>query len=443
MISLKRRLASFPWVLTCRVGIAVLVSGCISGCESASDAYPLGHIILTGPSGTSPHLIDGNWTFAFPHRDLQPPSIDSPGTTHTLSFTHPSAGWSPRQEVIGFDLDYSEPIVNGPQPTIDYVPAPVEYVSVPAGTSKTYAFGSAPTAHVVRYWHGRCAASSPWGEIFDSLSKGVFEGIVDGAKNSAATAIERNYDVFQPYFIGAYGTIAHGFSFEASYNFIGGPLSFSYYMNPAYEFHVRPEDGLVDVVSVHQGVVPSQVDLQDALENAVPKELAQVINEKLTFSLENPLIPTDCDPAATLSQQQESCFSKAVAGDATGPGYLVFMFRFGFEQAGFDDSFAEWAAMEMVQGLQAKNFACIASDEGSSCAIHPVVERVNVLPDEIEFVFVSEEDPHEMVFFFQNLPVVAEALSPEATVPEFCYQPFTRPDGEVTTIAHGYAFEDL
>jgi len=121
----------------------------LNGCES--DVYPLGNVLLTGPSGTSSHVIDDNHTFAFPHRDLQPPSIDPPGTTHALSFTHPS-GEAPRQEVIGFDLDYSEPIVVGRRPTIDYVPAPVEYVAVPAGTDKTYTFDAAPTAHVIRYF---------------------------------------------------------------------------------------------------------------------------------------------------------------------------------------------------------------------------------------------------------------------------------------------------
>jgi len=392
----KRRLAFLPWILACCVDLAALASGC------ESDVYPLGNVILTGPSGTSPHVIDGNHTFAFPHRDLQPASVDPPGTTHTLSFTHPS-GETPRQEIIGFDLDYSEPIVSGPQPTIDYAPASVEYVSVLAGTSKTYAFDSAPTAHVIRYWHGFCAGSTPWSEIFNPLSEGVFNGIVDGAQNSVVSAIERNYDVFQPYFIGAYDTIAHGFSFEANYNFIVGPLSFGFYMNPAYELHIRPEDGLVNVVSVHQGVVPSQADLQDALENTVPAELAQTINKQLIVSLENPVIVTDCDPTASVSQQQEFCFADAVVGDGTGPGYLVDMFQFGFKQAGFDDATAEWAAMKMVQGLQAKNFACIAAPDGAtSCAIHPVIERINVLPDELEFVFVSEEDPSEMVFFLSE-----------------------------------------
>jgi hypothetical protein len=439
----KRRLASVP-LAACGVGLTVLMSGCESGCDSASDVYPLGNIILTGPSGTSPHVIDGNHTFAFPHRDLQPPSIDPPGTTHTLSFTHPSAEWPPRQEVIGFDLDYSEPLIDGAQPTIDYVPVTVEYVSVPAETSKTYAFGSAPTAHVIRYWHGRYAASTPWGEIFDPLSDALFKGIANGAESSPVTAIERNYDVFQPYFIGAYSEIDHGFAFEANYNFIAGLLSFEYYMNPAYELHIRSEDGLVSVVSVHQGVIPSQADLQDALENTVPEELAQTINKKLMFSLENPIIPTPCDPAASVSQQQEFCFGEAVKSPPDDPGYLYDIFRFGFEQAGFDESLAQWAAMQMIEGLEAKNFACIsATDGGGSCAIHPVILRINVLPNELEFVFVAEDDSFEKVFFYQNLSTVVGALLPEMAVPQFCYQPFDRPDGEITMIAHGYHYEDL
>ncbi|MCC6551892.1 MAG: hypothetical protein IT372_02570 [Polyangiaceae bacterium] len=66
-----------------------------------------------------------------------------------------------------------------------------------------------------------------------------------------------------------------------------------------------------------------------------------------------------------------------------------------------------------------------------------------MLPDELEFVFVSEEDPFEMLFFYQNLPAVAAALSPGTAVPQFCFQSFARPDGDVTMIAHGYKYEDL
>ena len=46
-------------------------------------------------------------------------------------------------------------------------------------------------------------------------------------------------------------------------------------------------------------------------------------------------------------------------------------------------------------------------------------------------------------FFYQNLPTVIAALLPETTVPQFCFQSFARPDGEVTTITHGYRYEDL
>jgi hypothetical protein len=195
-----------------------------SGCEP--DHQPYGTIVLSSQSGTASHVIGGNHTFAFPHRDLAPPSMDPAGTKHTLSFTPPSQQMR-RQEIIAFDLDYSEPIMQGPQPTIDYVPAPVNYVSVPAGTSKTYTFNLAPTAHVVRYWHGACAATTPWSEIFDALSAGLFKQIVEAATTLPLTSVERHYDVFQPHFIGAYSAIEHGFSFEAQYTFGASILSFS------------------------------------------------------------------------------------------------------------------------------------------------------------------------------------------------------------------------
>ena len=257
------------------------------------------------------------------------------------------------------------------------------------------------------------------------------------------TSIERLHDVFQPYFIGAYATIEHGFSFEAHYRFNAGPLAFRYYMNPAYRLDIQPENGLVSVTSVHQGVVPSQSDLQDALENRVPQGLSQTINNTLTFSLQNPVIPTPCDPAASVSQQQEFCFSEAVK-TPDDPGYLWFIFSLGFEQAGFDEATAQWAAAEMLEGLEAKNFTCINTSAGrGSCAIHPVILRINVLPDELEFVFVADDDPFEKVFFYEKLPIVVKALLPETTVPQFCFQPFVRPGGAVTMIAHDYQYEGL
>jgi hypothetical protein len=72
-----------------------------------------------------------------------------------------------------------------------------------------------------------------------------------------------------------------------------------------------------------------------------------------------------------------------------------------------------------------------------------VIQRINVLPDELEFVFVAEDDPFEKVFFHQNLPTVMAGLAPDATVPQLCWTPIGRPDGAVVTISHGYEYRDL
>lgn len=266
------------------VGCALGAVFCAAGCELDIDS--LGNIILTGPSGTASHIVGDTHTYALPHRFLAPPSTDAPGTAHALGFQHPAPE---RQEIIAFDLDWSEPIVVGPQPTIDYVPVINNYVSVLSGSSKTYTFDLAPTAHVVRYWHGACAAKTPWKEVFDPISEGVFKGLAEGASSQGASSIGRLYDVFQPYFIGAHSVIEHGFSFEAYYDIHGGPLSFIYGMNPAYEFHVRPDDGLVRLESVHQGVVPSSPAIQQALQTEIPAKVAEIINKRLTFSLHNPI----------------------------------------------------------------------------------------------------------------------------------------------------------
>ncbi|MCC6554989.1 MAG: hypothetical protein IT372_18605 [Polyangiaceae bacterium] len=423
-------------MLACCAGVVVITSGC------DSDIYPLGNVILTGPSGTASHVVDDNHTFAFPRRDLQPPSADPPGTTHTLTFMSPS-GLTPRQEIIGFDLDYSEPIVDGPQPAIDYVPALVRYVSVAAGSSKTYTFDQAPTSHVIRYWHGSCAAATPWIDLFDPISAQLFEGLADGADAGGASSIERIYDVFQPYFIGAYATIEHGFSFEALYKLHGFGLPFSYYMNPAYEFRVRPEDGLVDLESVHQDVVPGSPEIEDALAVTLPGEVARTINERLTFSLENPVIATVCDPTASTSTQQEFCFTKAV-GSPSDPGYLGFIFQLGLEKSGMDESVAQWLAAEMVAGLVPKNFACIASaDGGGTCAFHPDILRINVMPDELELVLVAEDDPSEKYLLYANLPAVVAGLLPGTEVPHLCSVPIARAGGEVFMATHGYDYRDL
>lgn len=417
------------------LGLALLAAG------GDAEASPLGTITLTGPSGVVAYPLADNYTFAFPHRVLAPLSFDPPGTTHTLSFEHPAPQ---RQEILAFDLDWSEPIVSGPQPTIDYVPVVTDYVSVLSGETATYTFTHAATAHIVRYWHGACAASTPWKELFDPISEGVFIGLAKGAAAQGASSIARLYDVFQPYFIGAYDTIEHGFSFEAYYDIHGGPFSFLYKMNPAYEIHIRPEDGLVQLESVHQGVVPSSPALQQALQNDVPTVVSKTINDRLTIPLYNPTLPTPCDLGASITEQQEFCFGAAVVGDS-GPSNLERILKVGFEQAGYDTSLAEWATEQMLAGLEPRNFACVAVPESTvgSCAIHPVIQRVNVLPDELELVFAAEDDPFEKIFFYQSLSTIAAALVPDAKVPELCWSFIGRTDGTVPMFDHGFEYEDL
>jgi hypothetical protein len=98
----------------------------------------------------------------------------------------------------------------------------------------------------------------------------------------------------------------------------------------------------------------------------------------------------------------------------------------------------------MLAGLEPKNFACVMDPElGSSCALHLIVLRINILPDELEFVFAAEDDAFEKVFFHQNLPAVVAGLVPDATVPQLCWQPLGRPDGSVAMTVHGYESLDL
>lgn len=418
------------------VGLALLAAG------GDTEASPLGTITLTGSSGGIAYPLADTHTYAFPHRWLAPLSFDPPGTTHTLSFEHPAPQ---RQEILAFDLDWSEPIVSGPQPTIDYLPVVTDYVSVLSGETATYTFTHAATAHIVRYWHGACAASTPWKELFDPISEGVFHGLAEGAAAQGASSITRFYDVFQPYFIGAYDAIEHGFSFEAYYDIHGGPFSFLYKMNPAYEIHIRSEDGLVQLESVHQGVVPSSPALQQALQNEVPAVVSDTINDRLTIPLSNSSFEAPCDLSASITEQQEFCFGKGVVGEPGEAGYLEDLFYLGLKSAGFDPSLAQWAAEQMVAGLEPRNFACVEVPESTvgSCAIHPVIQRVNVLPDELELVFAAEDDPFEKIFFYQSLSTLAAALVPDAKVPELCWNFIGRTDGSVPMFDHGFEYKDL
>lgn len=96
----------------------------------------------------------------------------------------------------------------------------------------------------------------------------------------------------------------------------------------------------------------------------------------------------------------------------------------------------------MAKGLEPKNFTC--NPETFSCEFHPVFQRVNVFPGELEFVLVGEPAfvPAEAnkLSLCQNLPMVIEFLAPgEGANFNFCDFPIVSKEGRIPTVMHGSA----
>jgi len=427
------------------------------GCEPyPGTEYPIHRVTLFGESavnGTDPtnrvdFVIGGNHTFALGTRRLQPPSNDGLGVTHRIEWD-PSF---PSQEIIAFDTDYAEGLEGGAACPLCFVPYRWRFVSVggtwgQVGTEKTYNFveddwigGS--TQHLVRYWHGDCALIQPWQVIFDQVSAGLRQGAACVAEDIGASGTAE-FDVFQPHFTSDLENIRMGFLFESILTFsIAGVFGTNVYMNPSYEMGVNPSNGLLRVVSTQQKVVVTnnpfssiKPQIQNALANTLPRQLEQSVAALVTSPLTGggfPGIP--CDPSASEATQQAACFAAVTNGGAMAPAFLFF--RAAHAAAGINEPQATNIANRSVSALESRNFAC---DSAGICAFHPVFERLNVLPDNLEVVLSDEfNDPRTDLYNVTIPAVLALVGAPPINT---CTSEYDRPDDFVAFVEHGS--EDL
>lgn len=418
-----------------------IAGGVLPACESKTDPNPLGEIVLHGKNDVVTKVVGSNHTVAFGAFDLGTIPFDPAGTQDTLSFVPTSPSASYRQEVIAFDMDLSSPILT-PEPLVDYAPFPFNTFSVPANTKRKYTFpGSSTTAHLIRYWHGLCAARQPWEPIFDQISDGLIDQIAAGAMAvGLVTSATRDSDTFQVMLSSEGTEIRHGFMFEAQYHVGIGPIPWnSFTMNPAYVISERASDGLVSVTNIRRAIIPLDSNTQaidDGLKDDLGPTVERAIAAQMTVPLTNSFLPLPCNPNATITKQQETCSSAIVDGGSLSLGFLLF--SKALAAAGMTATTAATTAMSMMGGLVPKNFSCPTPSAGATaqCAFHPIVKRANVLPDGLELVFASdipatqlEKDEQTL---YLNLPAVVENLQPGAGASvAFCNQPMNLPNAPV------------
>ena len=436
------------WDESCCAGDCAACSD--NGCDNPQALYPVAAVNLTGSCGSSPHVIGGNWTYAWGLGDLGCLPFD-PGTPQTLSFTPAFPVGDPRQETIAFDFDWSTPVVS-PDPNQDnviYVPIEHEFESVTMGTADTYTFPPPyATGHIVRYWHGQCAVRKSWAEIFDPISEGILDSFTTSidACTREATALWRDWDRFAPNFFSEGLDIRHGFSFEAHYTAIGlsGYPVVGVYLNPAYVFRIREADGLLDVENVRRGVVSiaDTCGIQEALKTDLPKEIEHLVETEATKPLQVAGISlATCTPGPTA---QQDCYHDIVtlglAHDFFAPALAAVGYGSGPGSAG------DVLASRMQAAMDQRNFSCfdtgIPGPGQYACAFHPVFQAVNVLPNEVEFVVAPEPISRcttNVYLLYHLLPAVLEYYGDDGSKFDFCGAPAGRPDGQVPVWTHGRA----
>ncbi|MEJ7734492.1 MAG: hypothetical protein WKG00_35505 [Polyangiaceae bacterium] len=412
-----------------------------------ADTALMGFFRLESSSGAAEVAIGGNDTWAMGCAFLDPPCVDPPGTQHTLIYKDYPYNW-PRQELVAFPLDWSGQIFD-PNPQVNYVPLEVEYESVIPGSDETYTFPSAPTYHVIRYWHGLCGVRTPWTTLFNELSDGLLEEIAEkAAEKWFISSTTRHYDKMAPMFHGYLDDIRHGFAIEAEYSLNIGALEEQFYINPAYTLSVKKSNGMVNVTHVHSGVVAiGDVEevIEPALESELPAALEENIASQMRVSLQTGLSDSTCDPTADLATQQDTCFTKFADGGG-GDSVLQVFFEKALLAAGYDDEYSEHAAMQMNRALRKKNFSCQPDAPDSkfgNCFFNPVIMRLNVLPNYLEMVFAPEfegtlDTPgHDLQLLYTYLPLLQQLADPNADYTNLCWNPWWQTGSETTYVVHG------
>ncbi len=431
--------------------------------------YPLGQVILIGQHNFASRLIGGAETFALTIDDLYPPSYDVGSGSQSLLYVFPTQD-TPRMEIVGFDLAYALPILDPhpePCPFGDYCPLNfpypiVNYVSVLPNSLKP--FFPQPEAtytaiqHVMRYNHGACSFKIPMNAFLGEITQRMWtEAIVpEVAKLPIAATVRRLFDFAEPFFVSTSTHIRHGFTILAVYEFDALGFGMQVEINPAYELSVRPSDGLLQVTNIqkHVIVINNMFDVKDKIMRGLApvegepltgmtlqEQLEQQVEDlatRLFGELPDQVIP--CDDTQNVAAQQKECFNTLKLPWVRQSLSDFIVNRLQGALGWLDEPTARAYAELALSALQERNFSC----RDNLCHFHPVFKRINVLPDEIEFVLADQPQfnpPGEagLVMLYDILPV----LFPGEPDLDTCYQPIGRNDGQVATAFHGFTEIDF
>lgn len=163
-----------------------------------------------------------------------------------------------------------------------------------------------------------------------------------------------------------------GFFFAASYDarLLGAGVTMN--MNPGYS--MQPSSaGLLSAELINDRVNVSGIghvpgadaeaireQLRNGLRNDLPRSLERIVANVLTYPLQGPLA-TSCDNSAQCLPRVRDKMNLACLG-------------------------GDRIACAGAAAVSANNFVC----ESGGCSFHPIVQGVNVLPDELELVFAPD-----------------------------------------------------
>ena len=355
------------------------------------------------------------------------------------------------QDAVAFDRDWEAPLTS-PMPDIDFAPTPtLGFVGVRQAHSETFALPF-EIQHVVRYWRGTCRTSERW------VEDGFFQMISDtflATKGIAGSSGE----TFAPQFIGRSTTIEHGFEWDGIYDVTADLNEFE--INPAYSFDVDPSNGLLKVTPLHLGVVgvnfcdpPSGSSLctnlvgmlKSALQTTVPATIEKAVHDKTVIHLDpatvTSLFAVPCQTVvnADLATRQQFCAKPFADPNSLPNDFMTSIFKTALAAEGTPPASVEAIAETMTSALEPRNFDCAPviipagtggctnlagcpDPDNAYCELHPVFERVNVLPDRFEFVLAGDSfTPGDIEYrkqvLYDELPLVAAYGN--KTAPQFC-----------------------
>jgi hypothetical protein len=296
--------------------------------------------------------------------------------------------------------------------------------------------------HVVRYVHGSCSQRVPLTTIFQQLGDRIFSLMVCRSQKQRVaginfgrwTNVTREYLWMQPQFNGSTGlsnvnegTLRMGAFLEGSYDIRWAGAGATIRMNPGFSIEASA-DGLIDftVLSKNISVINNFTD-----DDGVPmKELIEKTLDDLPGQLRKQF--KSSIPSVRLEWEGATLPCSFGEPDATQACFdLASSVLAGSCDAG--SSIACTASAVIVPD----NFQCL---DDSTCGFRPVVQAINVLPTELEFVLAP--DPRDLSRpldrLFRSLPEFGVPVSSVCnSVPTG-----TVVDGNVTSIQLGEETRD-